>query len=201
VIAAAALAALLTAAQPAPDLSVHGAPIGQPGGRLADRGPFAPRELLGAGGGLVLGDAAFLGVAWGAYALVTSHTIAPTLPNFRRVGLALATAAIVLPPLGATAGAKLAGGPSARGFWKALLLSALGNAAAVAAGYYTAPTFWAILPVQLATMSLGASFGLHWPGGREADARAPPPRGEPVDPAPGIALAWARPMCLDPATP
>jgi hypothetical protein len=200
VIAAAALAALL-AAQPAPDLSIHAPPVGQPGGRLADPGPFTPRELLGASGGLVLGDAAFLGGAWGAYELVTTHTIAPTLGNFRMLGLALATAAVVLPPLGATLGAKLAGGPSARGFWKALLLSAIGNAAAVVAGYYTAPAFWAILPVQLATMSLGASFGLHWGEGREAEARAPALRGEPVDPAPGVALAWARPMCLDPAPP
>jgi hypothetical protein len=58
----------------------------------------------------------------------------------------------------------------AGGFWRAFLLSVLGRSLALTAGYLTAPTFWAVVQVQLATtMAPVTSLGFHW-GGREAPA-------------------------------
>jgi hypothetical protein len=66
-----------------------------------------------------------------------------------------------------------------------MLLAAAGEATALATGYLAAPHFWIILPVQLATVSLGTTLGLHWgPRGAPAGAARPAARGEPQGQAP-----------------
>jgi hypothetical protein len=79
-----------------------------------------------------------------------------------------------------------------------MLLAAAGQVAALATGFLAAPHFWLILPVQLATVSLGASYGLHW-GRRDAPAApAPSARHEPADPAPSPSTASLfTPLCPD----
>jgi hypothetical protein len=79
-----------------------------------------------------------------------------------------------------------------------MLLAFAGQAVALGAGYLAYPHVWVMLPVQLITIGLGASAGLHWGPrphvrGVEQDARR-----EPKEPAPAAAArAW---MCPDPAS-
>ncbi len=203
-LAIAIAAALLAAGPSAPDLH---APPPEPastiplgGVRTLDQGPFRAGELMGAGVGTLAGDAAVLGLAYGTYELFVSGTVYPSVGNFRRAAYGLGAAALFLPPLGAVIGGSLARvGPSSGAYWKAFLLSLVGHAAALMVGYLAAPNYWAVLPVQLATMTPGTSFGLHW-GPRvrpldpvEPEARVAPPRAG----AAPVAFQGA-PICPDP---
>jgi hypothetical protein len=154
------------------------------------------RVMLGASGGLLAGDAVVLALSYGTYHLFTSGAVSPTAAHFRTAGIGLLTAALVLPPLGAALGGGWAGrGVRGGGFWRAFLLSVLGQSLALTAGYLTAPTFWAIVPVQFATIAPGTSVGLRW--------GAPSPRGLDVtvlDSPPGPhgpgAVSLGAPRCL-----
>lgn len=210
---AAALAALVVAQSPgptSPDLALHFPETPRPASFAVPRdpGPFRGWELLGAGAGVLVGDLAVVGLAWGTLELFTSGAIAPTATNFRRAAYGLGAATLLLPPLGATLGAILGrSGPAYGAGWKAYLLALVGHAAALVAGYLTAPSFWALVPVQLATMSAGSSVGLHWGGGPRGAGDRVPPAGR-VEPQPGeprdapaetraAAPAWLAPLCLD----
>lgn len=205
---ATALAAALLAATPtgpdlhaAPPAGLEMVPLGG-GVRTLDGGPFRRGELIGAGAGILAGDALVLGLAYGTYQLFVSGAVSPSVGNFRVAAYGLAAAALLLPPLGAVIGGGIGrSGPARGAYWKAFLLSLVGHAASLMVGYFTAPNYWSMLPVQLATMSAGTSFGLHWGGrarGMEPEARrapvAPPRegdaspvafRGPPVCPDPG----------------
>jgi hypothetical protein len=147
--------------------------------RELDPGPFRPAEMAGATLGAFAGDALVLASGYGALQLFASGALAPTAAHFRHTVYALGIGALVVPPLSAVLLARLIGGPGARGgFWKALALASLGEVVALAAGYYAAPNFWVVLPVQAVAISLGASFGLHW--GPRARA-APEPAGAAPD--------------------
>lgn len=170
-----------------------------------DPGPFQGRELAAAGLGVLAGDALVLGLGYATLQLFANDTFSPSADNFRTAAFALAGAALLLPPLGATLAARLARvNPAAGGFWKALLLSSLGHAAALGAGYLAAPRFWVFIPVQLAGVAAGSTVGLHWgPRGRPALRQVPGGRaapGERAAPPADAALAVARPlypMCPD----
>lgn len=160
-----------------------------------DAGPFQGPELAGAGLGVLAGDALVFGAAYGTYRLFTDGVVSPTATNFRRFGIGLAATALLVPPLAAALGGRVAQGRNASGdAWKAFLLSLVGHTAALAVGYVAAPNYWAVIPVQLATMSAGTSVGLHW-GPRER-SRALPEVSRP--PAGGDRmLALLAPVCAD----
>jgi hypothetical protein len=128
-----------------------------------DAGPFRPRELAAASGGVVAGD---LLVAAGGYLtlqLFANGTLDPNATNFRRAAYGMAAAALVLPPLTAVLLARWARvHPASGATWKALLLATVGHAAALAVGIAASPHYWVVLPVQLVAVSLGTSLGLHW---------------------------------------
>lgn len=166
-----------------------------------DRGPFRGGELALASVGALAGDVLVLGGGYLALSLFANGTLEPTAGNFRTAAYALGVSALLVPPLTAVLLARLgARGPLAGALWKAVLLAAAGQAAALATGYATAPHFWLILPVQLATVSLGTSFGLHW-GPHAVPAGAlpsPAARREPRDPgAPAPTASLGTPMCPD----
>ncbi len=168
-----------------------------------DPGPFGGSELLLASAGAIAGDALVIGGGYLTLRLFANGTLSPSAGSFRSAAYVLGVSALVVPPLAAVLLAKLgARGPTSGRVWKALLLAAAGQAAALAAGYYGAPHFWLILPVQLATVTVGASFGLHW-GPRPAPGPgfAPPAvRREPAD-APaggkGTTASLPFPICPD----
>jgi hypothetical protein len=157
----------------APDLSLHAeTAVEGAAGRGLDV-PFAPapgsgpllvgREMLAASAGVLAADTLVLAAGYGVLQLFARGAIDPTAANFRAAFYGIAAAAVILPPLGSALFASWARtGPGIGGGWKAFLLSVAGNAVALAAGWALAPAFWAVVPVQLATMPLGASFGLHW---------------------------------------
>jgi hypothetical protein len=149
-------------------------------GAPPDRAWIEGRVLLGASAGTGVGDLAVISLAYGTYRLFTSGAVSATAPHFRAAGVGLAAAILVLPPLGAALGGGWAGpGVRAGGFWRAFLLAALGNALAITAGYLTAPTFWALVPVQLALMAPATSLAFRWGAptrsGPAPSAAAPPP--------------------------
>ncbi|BDG04509.1 hypothetical protein [Anaeromyxobacter oryzae] len=199
-LAAVVAATLLAQAQaPAADLAIRpgGDLSGPMRARMLERGPFTGGELAAAGAGALLGDAAVIGLAYGTFHLFTSGGISPTATHYRNAAFGLGAATLLLPPLGAVLGGSFARMGPARGApWKAFLLSLLGNALALGVGYRLAPNYWAILPVQLATMTTGTSFGLHWGPSPRAplDAVAPPARRD--APPPAVA-GWSPPLCLD----
>ncbi|HET8539780.1 MAG TPA: hypothetical protein VFL83_07895 [Anaeromyxobacter sp.] len=161
--------------------------------RRLDPGPFRAGEIAGAALGVFAGDAAVLGSGYLALQLFATGTIRPTATNFRRAVYGLGVAALVVPPLTAVLVARLMGGPAAPGgYWKALLLASLGQAAALAVGYLAAPHLWIVLPVQAIAVSVGASYGLHWGGGRRRAVEPTGPEPDegtaPADP-PGTATA------------
>jgi hypothetical protein len=170
-----------------------------------DAAPIQGRELAAAGLGVLAGDALVIGLGYTTLRLFASDTLSPTADNFRTAAFVMAGAALVLPPLGASLAARLARvSPAAGGFWKALLLSSLGHAAALGVGYVAAPRFWVILPVQLAGVAVGSSVGLHWgPRARPALRQDPGGRAAPVERgrlSPEAAIALAQPlypMCPD----
>jgi hypothetical protein len=121
------------------------------------------REMLAASGGILVADTAVILAGYGMLQLFAHGVISPTAPNFRAGFLGLGAAALVVPPLTAALFARWArAAPGSGAWWKAFLFSVVGNAAALAAGYLLAPAFWAVVPVQLATIPIGASLGLHW---------------------------------------
>ncbi|HET7825605.1 MAG TPA: hypothetical protein VFK90_09735 [Anaeromyxobacter sp.] len=195
-LAAAALALQLALASPGP--VAMGTPSLAP--RL-DPGPFGGGELALASVGALAGDALVVGGGYFALTMFANGTFQPTAGNFRTTAYVLAASAVLVPPLTAVLLARLgARGPLSGAVWKAMLLAAAGEATALAAGYVGAPHFWVILPVQLATVSLGTSLGLHWgPGGGSPPvATQPAARGEPADPSPAPpTAALFTPLCPD----
>lgn len=138
-----------------------------------DPGPFGGGELLLSSLGTLGGDALVLGAGYLTLRLFADGSISPTAGNFRTAAYAFGAAALLVPPLTSVLLAKLgATGPVSGRLWKALLLAAAGQAAALAVGYYASPNLWLVLPVQLATVTMGTSFGLHW-GARAAPAAGP----------------------------
>jgi hypothetical protein len=182
------------------------APVGGPTGAVSlsprlDPGPFRSGELALASVGVLGGDALVLGGGYLALTMFANGTLQTSAGNFRTAAYALGVAALVVPPLTAVLLARVgARGPLAGAFWKALLLATAGEAAALAAGYVGAPHFWLILPVQLAAVTMGTSWGLHW-GPRDAPpiGTAPPPLGgEPRDATTSPpAAALFLPICPD----
>lgn len=163
-----------------------------------DPGPFHGRELVAASLGALAGDALVLGAAYGALQLFANGTLRPSADNFRTTAYAFGAAALLVPPLTAVLLARLARAEPASGSaWKALTLAVVGQAAALAAGYYASPRFWLMIPVQLVAIGAGTSLGLHW-GPRRRAVEAPERRGAPRDPPPDGAAARA-PVCPDPA--
>lgn len=181
--AAVALALHLALASPGAEPVAMGTPTLAP--RL-DPGPFHGGELALASAGAIVGDALVVGSGYLALTMFANGTVQPTAGNFRTAAYVLAASAVIVPPLTAVVLARLgARGPLAGAMWKAMLLAAAGQATALGAGYLGAPHFWIILPVQLATVSLGTSLGLHWgtPAPEAALAPGPAARDEPADPA------------------
>lgn len=164
-----------------------------------DPGPFGGGELMLASVGALTGDVLVLGGGYLALTLFANGTLQPTAANFRTTAYVLGASALLVPPLAAVLLARAgARGPLAGAFWKAMLLAAAGQAAALATGYLAAPHLWLILPVQLATVSLGASYGLHRGARGASAAQAPSARREPGDPTPVPPTASLfTPLCPD----
>jgi hypothetical protein len=169
-----------------------------------DPGPFRGGELALASAGALGGDLLVAGTGYLALTLFAQGVVDPSAANFRRAALVLGVSALLVPPLTAVLLARVGLSERARGgFWKAMLLAVAGQAAALVVGYYAAPHFWLVLPAQLAGVSIGTSFGLHWGRARLAAPglrAAPPLEREPADDA-GAAPATAGlalfPICLD----
>jgi hypothetical protein len=197
-LATAALALQLALASPGSAPVAMGTPSLAP--RL-DPGPFGGGELALASVGVLAGDALVVGGGYVALSMFANGTLQPTAGNFRTAAYALAASAVLVPPLTAVLFARFgARGPLSGAVWKAMLFAAAGQATALAAGYLGAPHFWIILPVQLATVSLGTSLGLHWGprGSQPALAPQPAARGEPADPSPAPPTAsLLTPVCPD----
>jgi hypothetical protein len=191
------VAAALLAQAPAADLSARAGDLpGPPRTRTLEQGPFTGRELAASGAGVLLGDAAVIGLAYGTFRLFTSHTVSSSATHFRHAAMGLGGATLLVPPLAAVLGGSLARVGPARGApWKAFLLSLLGHALALGVGYRLAPNYWAILPVQLATMTAGTSFGLHWGPALAAPPDRPAARRDEAS-TPTVA-AWSPRLCLD----
>src|SRR6266542_6925953 len=131
--------------------------------------------------------------------LFANGTLDPTATNFRRAAYALGVSAILVPPVTAVLLARwLRAEPASGATWKALLLAAAGQFAALAAGIVAAPHFWIVLPVQVIAIGLGTSLGLHWgPRARRApDAAMGRARAEPL---PAEATVHIPGLCADPA--
>jgi hypothetical protein len=199
VTAAVALLLQLALASPGVDVAPTETPSLAP--RL-DPGPFGGGELALASVGTLAGDTLVVGGGYLALTLFANGTLQPTAGNFRTTAYVLAASAVLVPPLTAVLLGRLgAHGPLAGAIWKAMLLAAAGEAAALATGYLAAPHFWIMLPVQLATVSLGTSVGLHWGPRGAAAATEPRPSargGEPGDPpAPPATASIPPPICPD----
>jgi len=159
-----------------------------------DPGPFRGGELALASVGVLGGDVLVLGAGYLTLQLFADGAISPSAQNFRRAALVMGVFALVVPPLVAVLLAKVgARSPAAGAFWRALLLAAAGQAAALAVGYYAAPHFWLTIPIQLATVSVGTSLGLHW--GRRRAPPVAPALGREAAVAPPREAAVATPMC------
>jgi hypothetical protein len=168
-----------------------------------DPGPFQGGELAAASLGVLAGDAAVVGGAYYTLRLFANGTINPTAQNFRNMAYGVGLASLLVPPLTAVLLARWARAePAAGAMWKAYALALAGEFAALAAGYYAAPRFWVVLPVQFVAVGLGTSLGLHW--GRHPHSPADFPgseaKHEPKDPPPAPAASSSTaPICPDPA--
>lgn len=161
-----------------------------------DPGPFRGGELAWASVGALAADAAVLGAGWLTLQAFAHGTFSPSADNFRRAAYVLGGAALVLPPLGAVLLARWTGrGPVDGSVWKALLLAAAGQVAALGAGWLAAPHLWVMLPVQVVTVSLGASLGLHWGRPRAPPAPLPAVEAQPAVAAEAPAAALLFPTC------
>ncbi len=181
-----ALSLHLAAAAPGPGSSL-----------LLDPGPFQGGELAASSLGVVAGDALVAGTGYLTLQLFANGTLFPSAANFRRAAYAMGVTSLVVPPLTAVLLARLArASPASGSAWKALLLATAGEAIALGVGYLAAPQFWVILPVQLVTVAVGTTVGLHWgPRARapEAEARRDAPDATAGDaPATPLATAGAR---------
>ena len=145
-----------------------------------------------AGIGALVGDALVLGAGYGALQLFAHEAIEPTAGNFRRAAFVMTGAGLVVPPLLAVLGARLANGQG-QSFWRGLLLATAGNALALAVGYWASPQLWAFVPAQLAAVGAGTSLGLHW-GSRRRDLGRRGGDAPDVAPA-GPPLAWSSAGC------
>lgn len=149
-----------------------------------DPGPFQGRELVAAGGGVLVGDALAVGVGYGTLQLFVNHGVSPSADNFRRAAYVLGAAALIVPPLVATLFATWArAGPASGHPLKAYLLATVAHAGALLAGYLAAPNYWVTIPVQLAGVAAGTSLGLHWGPRRTAAPAARPGANGPASPA------------------
>jgi hypothetical protein len=174
-----ALALHLAAAAPGPSLVP-----------MLDPGPFQGGEIAASSLGVVAGDALVVGAGFLTLQLFANGTLFPSASNFRRAAYATGVSSLVVPPLTAALLARWARtNPASGSLWKALLLATAGQAIALGAGYLAAPRFWVILPVQLVTVAVGTTIGLHWgPRARAPEAEAR--RGAPD--APGARPSRAR---------
>jgi hypothetical protein len=164
-----------------------------------DPGPFQSREVVASSLGVLAGDALVLGGAYYTLQLFANGTLRPSADNFRSFAYGAAVAALLVPPLTSVlVGRWFRAEPASGNVWKGLLLAVVGQAAALAAGYYATPRFWVIPAVQMVTVSGGATVGLHWGSGPRATAPAPETRREAVAPPPASADARL-PICPDPA--
>lgn len=149
-------------------------------------GPLGGRTLALASAGTLAGDALVIGGGYLTLQLFASGAISPTASNFRHAAYGLLAAATLVPPLTAVLLGRLGRGGRDASVWRALLLAAAGQVTTLAVGYLAAPHFWVMLPVQLATLSVGTSLGLHWgrPSRRASRARAhePPSPAHAADP-------------------
>jgi hypothetical protein len=194
-----ALALSLAAAEPgaaeAPDASpapaVSFAPSLSANAPLAsrlERGPFGAEELFGAAAGTALGDLAIFAAGWATLQLFANDTLSPNASNFRRTAYAFGLAALLVPPLTATLFGNWASPGPRGGIFRAWLIGIVAQAASAVAGIAAAPHYWVVLPVQLVTVTVGTSLGLHW--GRRAP-RVDPASPEPAAPAPIVRRAPA----------
>jgi hypothetical protein len=154
-----------------------------------ERGPFGAEELFGAAGGIALGDLAIAAAGWATLKLFANDTISPNANNFRRTAYAFGLAALLVPPLTATLFGNWASPGPRGGLFRAWLIGIAAQAASAFAGIVAAPHYWVVLPVQLITVTVGTSLGLHW-GQRppSAEDAAPP---APAAPAPVVMRAPA----------
>jgi hypothetical protein len=163
--------------------------------RLDPGGPFRSGELALASAGVLAGDVLVVGGGFLTLQLFAQGAISPTATNFRRAAYVLGASAILVPPLTAVVLARLGGRGGAGSVWRALLLATAGHAAALGVAYLAAPHFWLMLPVQVAGVSLGTSYGLHWgrrgPPHEAARAPAVPPREPPAT------VSLLTPICPD----
>lgn len=151
-------------------------PAPDPARRLVDDG-FHPRELAGAGAGVVLGDLAVAATGYATLQLFAHGAIQPNADNFRHVAYALGVTALVLPPLLSTLGSNWLK-PGGRGsLGRAVLLGIAAQVAAGLVGYAAAPNYWIALPVQIVAVTVTTPLGLHW-GARRAARRVPSERRE-----------------------
>lgn len=190
-----ALALHLLLAAPGPGLSPGLPPALAP--RL-DPGPFQGRELVASSLGILAGDALVAAGAYGTLQLFANGTLQPSAHNFRSFAYGLGAAALVVPPLTAVLLARwFRAEPASGAVWKALLLAALGQTAALFAGYYATPNFWVVPVVQMVAVGAGTTIGLHWGRAGAHGAAEPDARGAPAHAPP--AAAARLPICLDPA--
>ncbi len=169
-----------------------------------DRGPFDAGELAASGLGALAGDLAVVGAGWGTLQLFAKGAIAPDAHNFRNAAFTLLGAAVVVPPLtAALLGYAARSRPTSGAFWKAYGLAMAGQAAALGAFYLSARSglgfspvqLWTFLPLQVISLAVGTSVGLHWGPRAPAAAIAPAPAPPPPD-APRLS-AVAFPTCPD----
>jgi hypothetical protein len=163
-----------------------------------DTGRLRGSEMAAATLGVFAGDALVIGAGYLTLRLFANGTLDPNASNFRTAAYGFAAAALVVPPLTAALFARWArSGPASGAFWKALILASVGQATALTAGYAASPRLWVILPVQIVTISLGASFGLHW-GPRSRVAPVPAVQRAPeMAPSRGATTAHGTPFCPD----
>lgn len=194
-------AAAAVSAPAAPALAPLPAALRPPLAPLRDPGPFDGNEVVAAAAGSLLGDALVIGAGYGTLQMFANGAIQPTAAHFRHAAYAFGASALLVPPLTAVLLARWArADPASGSVWKALVLATLGQAVALGAGYVAAPQIWVVLPVQIVTVAVGTTVGLHW-GPRPRSARPADPgteaRSTPAPPAPagrGSALL-APPIC------
>ncbi len=170
-------------------LALHLAAAPGPGPSLSlDPGPFQGREVAASAFGVVGGDALVIGTGFLTLELFAHGAFYPSATNFRRAAYAMGASSLIVPPLTAVLLGRWArADPASGSTWKALLLATAGQAIALGAGYLAAPRFWVILPIQLVTVAVGTTIGLHW--GPRARASEDEARNGPPDAAVGDAPA------------
>jgi hypothetical protein len=159
--------------------------------------PLGGGTLALASAGTLAGDAAVVAAGYLTLQLFANGTFSPSATNFRRAAYGLLAAATLVPPLTAVLVGRLGRSGREASVWRALLLAAAGQVATLAVGYAAAPHFWVMLPVQLATLSVATSLGLHW-GRRRPRAERVRVEGAPLrEPATAPTAALFVPLCLE----